>query len=436
MQDYYKKESIKICKNMIKAFFIERKVDKVLNYVNPNNFTWLGPGENDMLTNIDDVRKCFTEHCDIVTAAYKIISEEYSIGASSNDTCIVIAKCRFQGLNERQHYQSFLHFSFYVQLINNKLMVSHYHVHIPVKKQLYDNAAQFIINKSAKNANELIKMDLQYQHSLLHNFYDTKHTPMKSFCYEEGLPYCYVNQLFLNLIGYDKLNDFISQDKFSSLAHIHPDDQERYIKHLNECFPKVLHLNMLNEWQWHASYNIMYRTRAYNLEEKKVFEWGNLFTLNGHPIVNSFVVPLEHDSTPLHARCIVQNMQPSTMGSSAPVVSDQQQVSSLLNDVGIRIGNIMVIYPKHHNLIIKDKAIDLTPIEFKLMLMLTENINNPIDSEKIYNSLWNDSELKLTSFTLKTHISNLRHKLKLASDDSIKLVHIRNKGYCLSIPEF
>ena len=150
------------------------------------------------------------------------------------------------------------------------------------------------MNKTARNANELLKMDLQYQHSLLHNFYDTKHTPMKSFFYEEGLPYCYVNLLFINLIGYDKINTFISQNKFSSLAHIHPDDQEKYLQHLRESFPEVLNLNLTNEWQWHASYCITYRIRTHDMEEKSVFEWGNLFTLNGHPIVNSFVLPLKN----------------------------------------------------------------------------------------------------------------------------------------------
>ena len=124
------------------------------------------------------------------------------------------------------------------------------------------------------------------------------------------------------------------------------------------------------------------------------------------------------------------------MGSSVTVPSDQQHLSSLLNDNGIYIGNMIIIYPKHHKLLIKEKLIDLTPIEFNLMLMLAENINNPIDSEKIYNNLWNDSELKITSYTLKTHISNLRRKLKNASEDSIKLIHIKNRGYCLSIPEF
>ena len=434
MQNFYLKESINICQRMIKAFFIGKNVDEVISYINPNSFTWIGPGENEIITNIDDLRHFFQKHCESATTAYKIISEKYTIGASSYDTCIVIAMLIFQGINERQNYQSSLNFSFYVQLIDNKLLVSHYHVHIPVKEQLYENAAQFIMNKSARNSEELLKMDLQYQHSLLHNFYDTKHTPMKSFCYEEGLPYCYVNQLFLKLIGYDNLNTFISQNKFSSLAHIHPDDQERYMKHLKEHFPDMPALDVSSEWQWHASYYITYRTRTYNMTESMVFEWGNLFTLNGHPIVNSFVLPLNNDYYP--PPMVSLDLPSLTMGSSSTDLSIQQKIPSLLDDCGVYIGNMMIIYPKHHKLLIKEKIVDLTPIEFKLMLLLTENIDNPIDSEKIYNSLWNDSSLMVTSFTLKTHISNLRQKLKRASGGSVSIIHVKGKGYSLVIPKF
>ena len=97
---------------------------------------------------------------------------------------------------------------------------------------------------------------------------------------------------------------------------------------------------------------------------------------------------------------------------------------------------MMVIYPKGQKLLIKDNVVNLTPIEFKLLIILSEEINNPVANDKFYNSLWNNSELKLTSFTLKAHMSNLRKKLKDASDDTIKLIYRKNKGYCLSIPKF
>ena len=428
MQNYHQKEAIQNAKRMIKAFFIEKNIDKVFSYINPKNFTWIGPGENEILTNIDDIRKHFQDYCNIVTSAYKIISEEYILGASSSDTCIVIAKIFFKGMKDRQYFRSGLHFSFYFQLIDDKMLVSHYQVNIPIKKPNIDNAAQFMINKNA-NPDLLIKMDLQYQSSLLKSFFDTKHMAMKSFCYESDFPYCYVNQAFLTLFGYSELQNFISQGNFSSLAHIHPDDQQRYINHLSACFPKHLILNTSQEWQWHASYHIVYRTQSFDNVEKIAFEWGNLITLNGHPIVNSFVLPIENNSLyppPINYK---SPCTASTMGSS-------DKISTLLDDCGIHIGNIMVIYPKYHKLLIRDKIVDLTPIEFNLLLILSNNINKAVDPEEFYDDVWNDSELKDTSFTLKTHISNLRRKLKAASEDTIKLMHIKDQGYCLTIPQF
>ena len=91
---------------------------------------------------------------------------------------------------------------------------------------------------------------------------------MKSFCYEEGFQYCYVNQAFLKLFGYTELQNFISQGNFSSLSHIHQDDQQRYIEHLAKSFPERRILNSSTEWQWHASYHIVYRTQSFNKVEK------------------------------------------------------------------------------------------------------------------------------------------------------------------------
>ena len=145
MQNFYQKEAIQIAKRMIKAFFVAKNVDEVFNYINPKHFTWIGSGENEILTDVDEIRNHFQNYCSIVTEAYKIINEEYLIGADSSDSCIVIAKITFQGIKVRQNFQSALHFSFYFQLIDNKLLVSHYHVNIPIRKLSTNNAVQFIV---------------------------------------------------------------------------------------------------------------------------------------------------------------------------------------------------------------------------------------------------------------------------------------------------
>lgn len=426
MNDFYKKEAIRIVKSMLKAFFVEKNIDNVLKYVNHDSFTWIGSGEHEFLTDIDDIRKHFQARCYEVASAYKMISEEFMIKNSSVDSCIVIAKVRFQGMNERKNYESVLHFSFYLQLINDNLLVSHYHVHIPIKRRLFDYSQYFMLNDRAENSSDLIQMDFQYQDSFLQKVFFNEHMAFKSFSWKEGLPYCYVNPNFLKLVGFKSLKSFMLQESQSSLSHIHPEDQQRYINHLKATFPESFTLN-LQEWKWHASYNIIYRLKTFDKSEKVVFEWGNLFTVNGRPVVNSFVLPLE-DVYYLPSSIILAANNNLAVESSAN--------ANLLKDDGVYIGNMIVIYPKKQKLMVKDKQVNLTPMEFKLLMILTEDINNPVDSEKIYKSLWNNPDLKITSFTLKTHMSNLRQKLKDASDGAIKLTHYRNKGYCLLIPKF
>lgn len=416
MKDFYKKEAVQVVKAMLKAFFVDKNVENVLKFVNPNNFTWIGPGENEILTDIDDVRKHFEAHCNKAACAYQIISEEFIAKNFSSDSCIVIAKLKFQGLNERKNYESALHFSFYLQLIDEKFTVSHYHVHIPNKKKPFNYLQYFTMNNRADNPHESLQIDAHYQESLLQQFFFGEQTAMKSFFYEDGLPYCYVNQPFLKLVGFKDLKSFMSREKVSSLAHIHPEDQQRYLNHLKSCFPEPVTLD-LQEWKWHASYNIIYRTQTFDKREKFVFEWGNLFSMNGRLIVNCFVLPSGNNFYP-------QKPVESSLGDS------------LLDDVGVRIGNLIVIYPKRQKLFIKDSLVNLTPIEFKLLMILSEEINSPVASDKIYNSLWNSSDLKITSFTLKTHMSNLRKKLKDASDGAIKLIYLKKAGYCLSTPKF
>ena len=304
MNDFYKKEAIQIVKSMLKAFFVEKNVDGVLKYVNRDSFTWIGIGEHEVLTHIDDIQKHFQTRCGEVASAYKISGEEYIIKNFSSDSCIVIAKIKFRGQDERRNYESALHFSFYLQRFDDKLLVSHYHVHIPIKKRPLSYSQYFMIDSRA-DLSESIQMDFQFQDELVHRFIFNEQTAMKSFFYKEGLPYCYVNQQFLKLVGFDSLSSFMAQEPHSSLAHIHPKDQQRYLNHLKANFPESLTLN-LQEWKWHGSYNITYRLQTFDKSDRVVFEWGNLFSLNGRLIINSFVLALPPPASILLKVCQIQ----------------------------------------------------------------------------------------------------------------------------------
>jgi Response regulators consisting of a CheY-like receiver domain and a winged-helix DNA-binding domain len=179
------------------------------------------------------------------------------------------------------------------------------------------------------------------------------------------------------------------------------------------------------DWRWHNSYRVMYRLVNCKREEIKVLEWGNLLSLNGNFIVNSFVTPLDE----LEVLDVPSPELATFLDSSA------NESFALLDDCGIHIGNILLIYPRRHKLFVNGKAVALTPIEFELLLVLAAHLNKTLNTKEIYKNLWDKEDLNVTSFTLKTHVSNLRKKLCTASNNKIQLKNCKGDGYCLLIEE-
>ena len=72
-------------------------------------------------------------------------------------------------------------------------------------------------------------------------------------------------------------------------------------------------------------------------------------------------------------------------------------------------------------LLFNGKAVLLTLIDFDLLLVLAVHLNAVLSTKEIYRNLWNKENLNVTSFTMKTHVSNLRKKLREASNDKLQL---------------
>lgn len=233
----------------------------------------------------------------------------------------------------------------------------------------------------------MLHADAKFRKELLYQFENTSYIAAKNFLYKDDLPYCYVNDLFLKLLDCNKIN----LENYSSLANIHPNDQQRYFDYLQRIFTEK-NAGVSEDRRWHNSYRFIYRLVDCKHKEIKVLEWGNLF-------------------------------------------GSQNEVSALLNDCGIHIGNILLIYPRRHKLFINGKSVLLTPIEFDLLLVLAAHLNTVLTIKEIYKNLRDKEDLHDTSFTLKTHISNLRKKLRAASDDKIQLNNCKGDGYCLFISE-
>lgn len=407
MQNYFQKEALTATKKMIRAYYILKDVEGALKFFSREHLTFIGIGENVIFRSFDEVRDYFYKYAEIVNSTYKIISEDYHIETSSYDSCIVVAEIGFQADESRSCQRLTLYFSFYFQMFDDKLFITFAHVHMPEEN----------------HGEKALYSDIKFRRNLINQFTNTKYIAAKSFLYKDDLPYCYVNDLFLKLLGYKK----IKLENYSSLANIHPNDQQRYFDYLQKIFEEKK-AGVSEGWRWHNSYRVMYRLVTCKYDEIKILEWGNLLSLNGIFTFNSLIAPIDQidiiSATPPHSDL------------AQFIDGEPDEISVLLNDCGIHIGNTVLIYPRRHKLFINGKSVMLTPIEFNLFLVLAAQFNQVLTTKEIYKNLWDDEDLNITSFTLKTHISNLRKKLREASNDKIMLNNCKGDGYCLFMEDF
>lgn len=83
---------------------------------------------------------------------------------------------------------------------------------------------------------------------------------------------------------------------------------------------------------------------------------------------------------------------------------------------------------KNMNLIFENSKIELTNTEADLLALLHESANDTLDRDVILNRVWGDNG-DYVGRTLDVFISKLR--AKLGSDESVRIVNIRGKGYKL-----
>ena len=79
---------------------------------------------------------------------------------------------------------------------------------------------------------------------------------------------------------------------------------------------------------------------------------------------------------------------------------------------------------------IHSQAVYLQPKEFDIAVLFFSHIGQVISREKIMNKVWGRS-LAMTSRTLDTHMSRVRVKLQLNSDNNVRLATLYTIGYRL-----
>lgn len=87
-------------------------------------------------------------------------------------------------------------------------------------------------------------------------------------------------------------------------------------------------------------------------------------------------------------------------------------------------GDISVDIPKH-KVTVKNKSIELTRMEFKLLITLMERRGRLQDRDKLLNDVWNIDSM-ISTRTIDTHIKKLREKLGKAGN---MIETVRGMGY-------
>lgn len=93
----------------------------------------------------------------------------------------------------------------------------------------------------------------------------------------------------------------------------------------------------------------------------------------------------------------------------------------------LHIGELK-IFLKNNQVMLGEEYLALTVKEYKLLLALAHNLNKIVDTESLYEAVYPQSEVKLTSRSLNMHLSNLRHKLHLEDYTNLSLETKRGKG--------
>lgn len=78
---------------------------------------------------------------------------------------------------------------------------------------------------------------------------------------------------------------------------------------------------------------------------------------------------------------------------------------------------------------IRNKAVDLTYLEYQILLLLASNPKKIFSIQNIYESIWNEPYFTSSSNTVMVHIRNIRAKIELDNKKPEIIATVWGKGY-------
>jgi DNA-binding response OmpR family regulator len=99
-----------------------------------------------------------------------------------------------------------------------------------------------------------------------------------------------------------------------------------------------------------------------------------------------------------------------------------------INDEEIIINNIK-IDTKNYMIYKNDKIVELTPLEYKILLTLFQNKDIVLTREQILSNIWDSNDVYVNDNTLTVYIKRIREKIEKDSDNPKIIKTVRGIGY-------
>ncbi len=100
----------------------------------------------------------------------------------------------------------------------------------------------------------------------------------------------------------------------------------------------------------------------------------------------------------------------------------------------LRLGPLVIDQAKRQ-VRINGRPVNLTPKEFKLLLLLAANAGRVMERQKIRQALWPDGKLYRWSRAIDVHIQHLRAKIEPHPRNPRHIITVPGVGYCLQTPD-
>lgn len=91
-------------------------------------------------------------------------------------------------------------------------------------------------------------------------------------------------------------------------------------------------------------------------------------------------------------------------------------------------GNIQ-IHTKFNEVLVNGKEVELTDIEYRILLLMMKNEGKIFSAQNIYESIWNEPYFYNCNGTVMVHIRKLRIKIEPNSQEPVYIKTVWGKGY-------